>query len=300
MQKAIDQFISYGTVQAAWSPKTVEHYTYLVDLLHGFLRSQGCTRWPDVSPADLDAFMKSLEARGLAKKTRLGAAGFIIRFSKWLQEKGIVIRNPARSLPVPDNGEEDLPQEPLSEAEVASIIESLPRHSVFGLRNVAFLELLYGCGLRSGEISRLNLDHIDLTERTVLIKNSKHNQTRMVPLMKTAQAALEDYLSLRKTLLKGPDEGALFLTQYGNRITHDTIYSWFRLLNESRGSDAKHLRPHLFRHAIAVHLLRGGADIRYIQEFLGHACLDTTKIYLKLVPGQLREDYDEAMPWLGV
>ena len=92
------------------------------------------------------------------------------------------------------------------------------------------------------------------------------------------------------------DHGALLVSQYGQRWKRMSVYNFFTKLNEARGPSARNLHPHLFRHSIAVHLLRGKADIRYIQELLGHADLDTTKHYLRLVPGHLREDYDAAMP----
>jgi len=106
--------------------------------------------------------------------------------------------------------------------------------------------------------------------------------------------------AVRRTLLKGPDHGALLISQYGRRMAQPSVYGFFDDLNRQRGPDARHLHPHLFRHSIAVHRLRGGADIRYIQAFLGHASLDTTKIYLRLVPGRLKEDYDRAMPEINV
>lgn len=94
----------------------------------------------------------------------------------------------------------------------------------------------------------------------------------------------------------GTIAGAVLLSQYGKRWTMPSIHGWFAHLNAQRGAEARHLHPHLFRHSIAVHLLQRRADVRYIQQFLGHGSLDTTKIYLRLVPGRLKEDYDRAMP----
>ncbi len=118
--------------------------------------------------------------------------------------------------------------------------------------------------------------------------------------MATAAAAVKDWLAVRRTFLKGPDQGILFLSKDGKRWAGQNAYHRFRQLNRARGPEARHLHPHLFRHSIAVHLLRGKADIRYIQAFLGHSDLDTTKIYLRLVPGRLRAEYDAAMPEIAV
>lgn len=199
-----------------------------------------------------------------------------------------------------DNGEEDLPEAPLSEGEVAAIIDGLPRASVYDLRHVCLLELLYGCGLRISEAIALDLADINLHRRTVLIRESKHDQTRVVPLPTTAKGVLQTYLSLRKTLVVGPDRGALLLTQQGQRWKSASVYGFFKMLNWKGVAKGRPLHPHIFRHSIAVHLLRRGADIRYIQQFLGHAQLDTTKIYLRLVPGHLKEDYEKAMPDIEV
>jgi site-specific recombinase XerD len=125
--------------------------------------------------------------------------------------------------------------------------------------------------------------------------------------MGTALAAVQDYLAVRWTIRKGPDHGALFLTQYGKRLVRGGVYTLFEGLDRQRGPNARRLPPHLLRHSIAVHLLRAGAGVRYIQQLLGHGRghpahpavpqdLETTKVYLRLVPGQLREDYDKAMP----
>ena len=295
MLDAINQWLIHlqaGGVQA----KTADGYRYALTPMVAFLTKRGCRRIADVGRADLDAFLTHLHNLGRKKRSRMQILALLFRLFDWLQEEGRVVRNPAKGLPIPDDGEEDLPQTPLSEAEVAGVIDSMPRATVFDLRHVCLLELLYGCGLRISEAIGLDLADIDLGRRTVLIRNSKHGQTRVVPLPKAAKSALQTYLSLRRTLLRGPDTGALFLTEHGRRWNRGSVYALFTVLNEQSGPDGRHLYPHLFRHSIAVHLLRGGADIRYIQAFLGHACLDTTKIYLRLVPGHLKEDYDKAMP----
>ncbi len=162
------------------------------------------------------------------------------------------------------------------------------------------MEMLYCCGLRRGEVLGLDLEHVDLVQRTVWIEESKHGQSRLLPLMGTAIFAVKDWLALRRSLVRGPDRGAFFLTRDGKRLTIQAMAALFNGLNARRGPDAKHLHAHLFRHSIAVHLLRGGADLRHIQAFLGHSSLDTTKIYLRMVPGRLKEEYEKAMPEIAV
>lgn len=294
MQDDIERFIIHGQA-SGWKPATVENYRYILAEAVEFLGKRGCRRFADVARGDMEAFMGHLVSQGFAKSTRMRMAGLLSRFFGDLQDQGRIVINPTKGVPIPDDGEEDLPEPPLSEEEVAAIIDSLPRATVFDLRAVCLLELLYGCGLRISEAMALNLDDLNLHRRTVQILDSKHGQSRVVPLPKTAKAALQAYLSLRKTLVVGPDRGALLLTQQGTRWKRSSAYGFFKQLNWQGVGQGRNLHPHIFRHSIAVHLLRGGADIRYIQQFLGHASLDTTKIYLRLVPGHLKDDYEAAM-----
>ena len=159
---------------------------------------------------------------------------------------------------------------------------------------------LYGCGLRRSEVVGLDLSDVDLVARTLLVRDGKGGQNRLLPLPDTAAVAVKDWLALRRTLLRGPDHGELFIGQRGDRLSPDAVNLVFHYLNRRRGPDVRHVYPHLLRHSIAVHLLRGGADVRHIQAFLGHANLDITKIYLRLVPGRLKEEYDQAMPEIYV
>ena len=191
----------------------------------------------------------------------------------------------------------DLPPAPLSEEEVAQLFEALPRRSAADLRNRLHLELLYGCALRVSESLHLDVSDLDLRARTVHVRNGKMGKDRLMPMMRGVHTAAKDYLSVRRDLLTGPDHGALLLGPSGQRVVMVTFQQWLRRVGKGLGL---RLHPHLLRHSIAVHLLRGGADIRHVQEFLGHACLETTKIYLRLVPAHLRRDYDQAMPEIAV
>ncbi len=299
MRDEVERFIIQGQARG-WEPSTVLNYRYVLAMVAEFLGKRGCLRFADVTKDDLDAFMAFMLDDQHAKGSRVRAASLLRRFFVWLHEEGRIAVNPARALPVPDDGEEDLPDPPLPEEEVAAIIDGLPRSSVYDLRNACLFELLYGCGLRISEAMALDLSDLDFRRRTTLVRDSKHGQTRVVPLPRTAKESAQTYLALRKTLLCGPDHGALFITQQGQRWKRASVYGLFKILNWQRGPASRWLYPHIFRHSIAVHLLRRGADIRYIQAFLGHASLDTTKIYLRLVPGHLKEDYDEAMPDIAV
>jgi site-specific recombinase XerD len=299
MRDDVERFISQGKV-AGWAAASVSLYRNELEGMVGFVARRGCRRIADVTPGDLDGYLRQLLDLGRARTSRVHIAGTIRRFFLWLQDEGRVVANPARSLPVPEDGEEELPQPPLSEAEVRALFDGLPRATAIDLRNRCFLELLYCCGLRISEAVGLDAGDVDPGERTLHVRNGKGSQERLLPVMGTALAAVKDWLALRRDLLRGPDRGALFLNQTGRRLAKGSMTEWISSLNAARGPDARHLHAHLFRHSIAVHLLRGGADVRHVQEFLGHACLDTTKIYLRMLPGRLKEEYERAMPEIAV
>ncbi len=295
----MEEFLRQGAAEG-WSPTTVIAYRRRLEPVVYFLGRRGVLRAADTTPADLDAYMLALVERGLRMRSRQSYGSSITDFFRSLQERGRLLANPARDLPVPDDEIDDLPKSPLSEAEVADLLDTLPRRTPIHLRNALHLELLYSCGLRVGESVALDLDHVDLHRRTLHVARGKSSRERVVPLVSGAVAALNAYLAVRRSLLRGPDHGALLVDIHGDRLDHQVIRAFLNKLSLRRPPEAQKLHPHLFRHSIAVHLLRGGADVRYIQQFLGHVSLGTTKVYLRLVPGRLKDDYDAAMPEIDV
>lgn len=274
-------------------PHSVIHHRSLLRRFVQWLTSQGHTRWSTVTPTDLDAYLTTLAERRLSVGTMQGTAWTLRVFGQWLLAHGLVLRDPTLDVRVPDPDEEPLPPAPLSEAQVAVLFDLVGQTSVVDLRIRAHLELLYSCGLRSAEAVALDLSDVDLEARTVLVRDGKGGGTRLLPLLAPALAALSAYRALRRDLLHGPDTGALLLHTTGRRLPIHVMQTWMR---RASGRLGFRVHPHLLRHSVAVHLLRRGADIRAIQAFLGHADLDTTKVYLRLVPGHLRADYDAAMP----
>lgn len=298
MMKIVEAFLSQGKAEG-WEDKTVLNYRQRLTPFVAFVRKKGRKRLADIDPVDVDEFMQLQADKGLMKETRRGIASTIRLFFRRLAVEGKILSNPARDIALPDGGEPDLPEPPLEEHEVAELFDSLPRKNVIDLRNRCHLELLYGCGLRMMETIGLDLRDVDLTNRIIHVRG-KGSRSRDLPLLRGVLGALKDYLALRSSLLRGPDHGALILSRRGRRLTPETFREWLRNLNKARGPNARSVHPHLLRHSIAVHLLRGGADIRHIQEFLGHAKLETTKIYLRLVPGRVKEEYEKAMPEIDV
>lgn len=278
---------------AAWKPRTAKKTRVELQKIAAWLTTRGHRRWATVTGPDLDAYLLTMVDRGLSRATIQGSVGVLRMLGQWLAERGRVLRDPSTMLQVVRVGMEPLPPAPLSEEQVAAVFDAIPRRHVIDLRNRFHLELLYSCGLRNAEAVHLDLTDVDLDRRTVLVREGKLGKSRLLPALTGTLTAAADYLAMRRELLRGPDHGALLLDHRGQRVNEGYIAGWLKWM--TRKLDF-HAHPHLMRHSIAVHLLRRGADIRHIQQFLGHADLDTTKIYLRLVPGHLREDYDKAMP----
>ena len=267
-----------------------------------FMHKKGVRRWQNARPQHVDGYLDFLERSGLSFFSR---EGFVITarcFLRWLAERGRILSDPTRhlDLPRPDKDELPLLEPPLSEQEVSELLSALPRRNAVDLRNIAYIELLYSAGLRLSESLSLDLRDIDFSNRIVHVRKGKGSKQRDIPMMRGLQGTLRDYVCLRRSLLKGPDHGALLLGRTGKRLSKGSVDQFMNSLNKVRvRSRQRHVHAHLFRHSIAVHLLRGGADIRYIQAFLGHEDLESTKIYLRLVPADLRKAYDAAMPEIG-
>jgi integrase/recombinase XerD len=297
LSDAVSSFVSQKTVEGL-SPASIVTYTKQLRQLVQALAGRGVRSIVDATAEDITAHMMELDERGLAHSTRLGHAATIHEFFRVLHAHGRVLRNPAIDLPVGNDDDVPLPEAPLEPAEVAALIDAIPRRDAVDLRNRAHIEVLYGCGLRLSESLDLDVDDIDRNRRTLQVRDGKNGKDRQLPLMKSAMGAIKDYLAVRRSLLLGPDHGALFVNARGQRVGPFVIQQLLKDLAKQTGM-MRRIHPHLLRHSIAVAMLRGGADIRHVQAMLGHSSIETTKIYLRMVPGHLREEYDKAMPMIA-
>lgn len=298
MKEAIQEYIVARRVYGC-SARTLDALKRRLTRLARFVAKKRGERVTDARPQDLDAYAEYLAQNGARFGTRCAYMSTARVFFRWLHERGCIITNPALDIAAPNEDDRPLPEPPMSEAEISSILDGMPRRNAVDLRNRLHLDLLYSCGLRLTESLTLKIRDIDIAQRSVRI-HGKGDKVRVLPLMKGTLNALKDYLALRRSLLKGPDFGTLLLGKTtGKPLGEVMIYPLLRGITK-RLRLKRRPHPHLFRHSIAVHLLQRGADIRHVQEFLGHASIDTTKIYLRMVPGRLKEDYDKAMPEIAV
>lgn len=252
------------------SPNTVA--AYCADVRE-FL--QRCSLSPkDVSTQDVLDYL-SLRSDDLAHRSQARLLSSLKSYFDWLVLEGEIPGNPCDNVDAPKIGRY-LPSV-LSVDEVASIIESVKTDSWQGLRDRAILEVLYGCGLRVSEACSLNLSHIYLDESFVRIVG-KGNKERLVPLGDAAKDALQEYFAVRPVPADPAASDITFLNKFGKPLSRVSVFNMVRKQALIAGVN-KEISPHTFRHSFATHLIENGADLRIVQEMLGHESILTTEIY---------------------
>jgi integrase/recombinase XerD len=196
----------------------------------------------------------------------------------------------------------DSPQRPqgltkaLSVSDVAKLLEAPDPESVLGTRDKALLEFLYATGSRVSEAVMLEQIDVDMDAATAIV-TGKGSRQRLVPLGSFAVAALRTYYPIRQDLIgKRQDPGAVFVSVRGRRLTRQAVWQIIKKTAGACGLDAKHVSPHVLRHSAATHMVEGGADLRTIQELLGHANISTTQVYTRVSPQHLFEVYVSSHP----
>jgi integrase/recombinase XerC len=270
------QFVAWAERGGAGSPEAVDHLV-------------------------LRRYLAYLTTRGMARPTIARKAAALRAFFGWLRKRGIVAADPTRNLRTP-KGDRRLPKVPKA-AEVATLLDEPPAEEeteddpaavAVALRDLAVLEVLYGAGLRVSELCGLGPADVDPRGGLVTVLG-KRSKIRRVPLGEAAIAAIRAYLDGGRTILAGAETpaDALFLNRRGKRLTPRDAR---RILERRLLTDGRAISPHSLRHAYATHLLEGGADLRAVQELLGHADVATTQLYTHLTKDRLRAVYDATHP----
>jgi len=302
LDSAIEQFSRFLLSERNASRETVRAYLRDVSDLHDFLSEPGlgpASRtgsgvWSRVSVTDLRRYLAA-RAPGKKGSTMARKIGALRTFFSFLVTMGEISGNPASGLASPRRAMR-LP-EFLPVDEMMDLLRSLPARGEAGTRDAAILELLYSSGLRVGELVSLRRMDISLEEGTVRVRG-KGRKVRIVPVGEKARDALISYLSVRGGSGKGEEDewkGALFRNLRGGPLTARSVA---RILDGvlERARVGRHLSPHGIRHSFATHLLESGADLRSIQEMLGHASLSTTQRYARVNVSHLVRAYEEAHP----
>jgi integrase/recombinase XerC len=302
VDQALKDFEAHIDVERNLSPHTRRNYISDVRQFQKFLsdnkipveRRSG-DRLIQVDLMVLRAFLAFLYRQNVKKVTISRKIASLRAFFKYLLREGRVAYNPADMIQSP-RVEKYLPSF-LSVDEAFTLVDGVFNDDVFGLRDKAVIELLYSSGIRVGELSGLNVDDIDWSSHLMKIRG-KGRKERIVPIGGPAMKALRDYTGKRDTMTRSSEDGksqALFLNRFGSRLSTRSVARIIDKYVLVSGINKK-ISPHALRHSFATHLMDGGADMRVIQELLGHESLSTTQKYTSMSIGKLLEIYDKAHP----
>ena len=289
----IASFLNHITVERGASKHTISSYRRDISKLEEFL-SRHDRDFGDATSEDIFKFIAELRSNNLADATIARTVVSIRTFFRFLAKEGVV-DDIAREI-TPPKIPKRLPKA-LTIAEVSALIEACGSEGV-QIRDRALVELLYASGARVSEIVSLNVKDVERVESGTMTVRvfGKGRKERLVPVGRFAQEALESYLvRIRPTLVKVAREDALFLNQNGSRLSRQSAWT-IVLVAAKKAHLERSVSPHALRHSFATHLLDGGADIRVVQELLGHSSVTTTQIYTLVTIDKLREGYLTAHP----
>jgi integrase/recombinase XerC len=296
VELATDDFLRHLREQNA-SAHTIKAYAGDLDSFASYIGPRG---WKSIDHIAIRGFLSHLYDKGLSKTSVARALAAVRSLYRWLAQEGVVEQNPAKLVSTPRLPKK-LPRVPTIE-EMNSVLDGkMPEVASFPERDRLLLELLYGCGIRNSELVGINLDDISLSNQAILIRG-KGKKERYVPFGGSAIAALAVYLPWRQQLLatlrgagKTAAPAALLLNQRGGRLTTRSVGRIVKRIAVAKGLSAE-VHPHTLRHAFGTHMLEEGADLRAIQELLGHERLATTQRYTQLSVKQVMNVYDQTHP----
>lgn len=247
----------------------------------------------EMTHKELRLYAAHLGESGMSKATVARKLAAIGAFYSTLVRLGRVGANPAELVPAPKR-EQYLPRV-LDQDEAAELLDRIPARTPLQVRDRALLETAYSCGLRAEEIVSLDCSSLDFESERIRVEG-KGGKTRLVPLGEQARDALHRYLDrARGSLVSDPDEVALFVSKSGRRLHSSDIRRRLKVWVDN-AAIAGGVSPHALRHSFATHLLQGGADLRAIQELLGHSSVSTTQVYTKVEPSWLKDQYAKSHP----
>jgi integrase/recombinase XerD len=299
LRQDIDSFLNYLTVEKGFSKNTVDAYRNDLYQLQEFAKTEIDKRstmpsWADFSRQDMLSYLLSLKDRGYVVTTIARKVAATKSFFGFLLSEGKIKENPTENITSPKVGK------PLPDAISISQVRQLlaqpgEKSTPEAKRDSAMLQLLYASGMRVSELVSLNLNDVD-TGGGYVRCFGKGNKERMVPIYPQAARTVEEYVKeVRPKLVRNDEEKALFVNQRGDRLTRQGLWQILKAYAKSAGLGKK-VTPHTLRHSFATHMLSGGADLRSVQELLGHANISTTQIYTHLTSEHIRSTYEKAHP----
>jgi integrase/recombinase XerC len=293
MDAWIDRFLDYLRIERNVSPHTAKAYAEDMFRFRDHLRTNGCSKVAQINARLLRSFVAGLHESGFAPSSVARRMSAVRTFIKYLLRMEAVDRDPSQGLRTPKLGRK-LPHF-LGGKQIEALLNAPSRITPLGVRDRAILETMYGGGLRVAETVGLNVSDLDLAQQIARVRG-KGRRERLAPIGKHAVAANVAWLAIRKPKINaaGKPLPALYLNKNGRRLTTRSVGRLVTKYLQIAGLDPK-TSPHTLRHTFATHLLERGADIRSVQELLGHASIATTQIYTHLTAERLREVYDKAL-----
>jgi tyrosine recombinase XerC len=286
MDRYIEKFLSYLDIEKNYSPHTTLNYKLDLEEFFASL-GEASLNIKKVDYLHLRKFFADLRERQYRPRTVARKLSAVRSFFRFLYREGLITQNPAMLLVTPKL-DKTLPKF-LSEEEMVQLIESPSTEEVSGKRDRAILETLYSSGIRVSELVGLDIEDVDLIGNIIKVKG-KGKKERIVPVGDKAVLAIREYLTSRP-----PDKKPLLLNKNGTRLTDRSVRN---IINKHlvKTSVKMNVSPHVLRHSFATHLLNHGADLRSVQELLGHVNLSTTQIYTHVTTERLKSVYEKAHP----
>lgn len=291
-QVCLELFEEYLNTEKKASKNTLSSYIRDLKQFSSYLASHTGSGFDSATPEELSAYINWLKAAGKSVATVSRAIASLKNFYSFLLIRGHVQENPALHL-VPDKTTQKLP-EILTSKEVELLLEQPECTDLKGYRDRAMLELLYATGIRVSELIALDVRDVNISAG--FIRCHSRDKERIIPLYPAAVRALSEYLEfIRPQMIASPEEPSLFVNVSGDRMSRQGFWKIIKAYQVKAKID-KTITPHTLRHSFAAHLLENGADLRSIQEMLGHADISSTQIYSQIVKKQLKDVYNKAHP----
>jgi integrase/recombinase XerC len=295
LAEQIEKFITHLESERIYSKHTVRGYRVDLEQFRKFVEEKQRVSDPEIDYTTFRDYLGSLFGP-YKRKTIARKLSAVRSFFSFLEERGFREDNPASTIATPKQGRPIPTYLPVDD--MFRLLKGPDLESPLGLRDLAILEVLYSCGLRVSELSGLDFDRVDFDQRLVKILG-KGKKERIVPIGRVALTALERYLGatcrLRKKVWNDEKSGPVFLNYRGGRLTARSVSRIVKRYAVALGLTSD-ISPHALRHTFATHLLEGGADMRSVQELLGHVSLSTTQKYTHVTLDKLMEIYDKAHP----
>lgn len=289
LKESIDDFLRYLLIDKNYSNNTIESYKEDLLKFNEFFKNKNIN---DIDIDDLKRYVKYLNDQELNELSISRNISCIKSFYKYLNIEKIIESNPSDSLFLP-KVRKRLPNT-LSEEEVNLLLD-IKLTDMYSYRNKAMLEVLYATGLRVSELVNLKMENIDF-EQDIIRTYGKGNKERVIPIGEYAKIYLEKYLNeYRYQMLKHGNNEYVFLNNHGKNMTRQGFFKIIKSIASDVGIN-KEISPHVLRHSFASHLLKHGADLRTIQELLGHSNVSTTQIYTHISNEELKENYKNYHP----